>query len=139
MRLRPVGLLVLLFSFLVVASLFAKEGVVATLLTTIPNNASEGTRLTLEWSLHEKDSGSPFNACDVFLRLVGPSGDSTEAVATPCTEVMEGRYGAIATVPRGGLAGVVIGLAGTATAHGRSVRSDALFKLTNDPFGVPAE
>jgi hypothetical protein len=136
MRLRLTLVAVLLCSVVLIApSVGAKEDVKATLLSTITTTAVEGSQIDISWALEVEESGKPFNACAVFIRLIGPTGDSTEAFAE-CGSNAEGRYDATATVPSGGIAKVEIGVAGTMTdREGHSERSDWLMPLTNAPSG----
>jgi hypothetical protein len=94
----------------------AKEGVVARVLTPIPRDAPAGTTLTVVWTLSFMEGGvrRPFGACGVFIRLFGADGArSRRAYAT---ELEPGRFRARATVPRGGVERVVIGLVGVSCA-----------------------
>jgi hypothetical protein len=117
----------LLTAILIAPSVGAKEGVKATIHTTISTTAIEGSQVDVSWSLADEKSGMPFSACAVFVRLIGPTGESTEAFA-------EGNYEATAVVPNGGISSIEIGVAGTMTdSKGNSKRSDWLMPLTNDP------
>jgi hypothetical protein len=116
------------------ASASAKQGIEATVHTEIPANAAAGTELEVHWTLNAKDGGAPFNAMTVFVRLIGPRGESSEAFAARGAHET-GEYAASVTVPDGGVASIEIGVAGTAHyADGRSERSDWLMDLANDPI-----
>ena len=108
----------------------AKEGVVATLRTSIPLDAPAGTRLHVAWTLaYVDDEGRrmPFGANGVFVRLHSASGaDAEEGVAT-------GAYEATVTVPQGGIGDVEIGLIGWRSDATGTHRADAIFPITNDP------
>lgn len=123
----------LLTSLLIAPSVGAKEGVKATILTPISASATEGSQIKVRWSLADEKSGKPFSACAVFIRLIGPTGESTEAFAKCGLEATEGRYDATVVVPIGGISGIEIGVAGTMTDKGgNSTRSDWLMPLTNN-------
>ncbi len=124
----------LLTAILIVPSVGAKEGVKATIHTAISTTAIEGSQIDVSWSLADEKSGKPFSACAVFVRLIGPTGESTEAFAECGLAAAEGNYEATAVVPSGGISGIEIGIAGTMTdREGNSKRSDWLMPLTNDP------
>jgi hypothetical protein len=113
----------------------AKEGVRATILTPISPTAIEGSQIDVGWSLADEKSGKPFSACAVFIRLIGPNGESTEAFAKCALKDADGNYDATAVVPIGGISRIEIGIAGTMTDRdGNSERSDWLLPLTNDPM-----
>lgn len=116
----------------IVPAVKAKEGVQATIHTDV-SGAVEGSQINIGWSLRVEDSGEPFNACAVFVRLIGPTGKSTEAFSE-CGANSEGRYDATAIVPCGGVAKIEIGVAGTMTdREGHSERSDWLVTVLNYP------
>jgi hypothetical protein len=113
----------------------AKEGVKATVLTPISASADGGVELHVKWSLADEESGTPFNACAVFVRLTGPTGATSEAFAECGLEASKGRYSATPIVPVGGVSKIEIGIAGTTTdREGKDRRSDWLMPLTNDPI-----
>jgi len=133
MRSASVCLIVLLCSLLLSAfPVAAKDGVHANVHSSIPAHARAGSQLNITWTLSNEEDGEPFNACRVFIRLIGPSGDSTEAFA-PCGA--DGRYSALAEIPKGGVSAIQIGVAGTMSdQEGNSERSDWLMALANDPI-----
>ena len=51
--------LVIVFALVVASSAGAKEGVEATILSTIPKDATPGSTLRVEWRLAEVNSGQP--------------------------------------------------------------------------------
>jgi hypothetical protein len=112
----------------------AKHGIQATVHTDIHASAPEGTEINVLWTLQDGQSGRPFSALDVFVRLVGADGDFTEAFAEyPALPV--GTFQATATVPKGGVVSIEIGVAGTMTDRaGNSERSDWLMELSNNPI-----
>jgi hypothetical protein len=111
-----------------------KHGVQATVHTEIPANAVEGTQVDVSWTLADEKSGKPFSAYRVFIRLFGPEGDSTEAFANYRARPI-GTYKTTATIPRGGVVSIEIGVAGTMTDRaGNSERSDWLMALAHNPI-----
>jgi hypothetical protein len=135
MRFASTYVALLLFIAILIAPLAgAKEGVKATIHTPISTTAIEGSQIDVSWSLADEISGKPFSACEVFIRLIGPTGESTEAFAECGLEAAKGNYEVTAVVPRGGISSIEIGVAGTMTdREGNSKRSDWLMPLSNDP------
>jgi hypothetical protein len=126
--------LLLLIAIPIAPSVGAKEGVKATIHTPISTTAIECSEIDISWSLADAKSGKPFSACAVFIRLIGPTGESTEAFAECGLEAAEGNYEVTAVVPSGGISSIEIGVAGTMTdREGNSKRSDWLMPLSNDP------
>ena len=112
----------------------AKHGVRATVHTDIPVNAEAGTEVVISWSLADEKSGKPFSAYGVFIRLLGPDGDVTESFAKYPARAI-GSYRTTASIPRGGIVSIEIGVAGTMTDRaGNSERSDCLMVLANNPI-----
>ncbi len=112
----------------------AKEGVKATVLSPVSGSANAGTEIQVTWLLADEQSGEPFSACAVFVRLIGPTGDTKEAFAECGVAASKGKYKATPVVPIGGIKKIEIGVAGTVTnREGNSRRSDWLLPLTNDP------
>lgn len=110
-----------------------KDGVKATVHTSL-SSAVEGSQIEVRWSLAVEETGDAFSACGLFVRLTGPSGESTEAFAG-CLPDDDGQFTATATIPKGGVTAVEIGIAGTMTdREGNSRRSDWLLPLANDPI-----
>jgi len=116
------GLVALVVAALAVASAGAKEGVEATLLTSLPKDAAPGASIRIEWRLADLE-GHPFGAGGVFVRLM--SADGSAPTTTFASEASTGRFAATAKVPAGGIGGVRIGLRGT---------TDIFFPIVNDPF-----
>ncbi len=117
---------------LAVPTAAAKEGVVAHLLTPLPEHAVAAQKIRVAWTLRSvTDNGPrPFDAMGVFVRLLSPSGGrSTIAFAAGNTHP-RGRFVARATVPRGGIGGIRIGLRGW-NDYGTA---DVYFRIDNDPF-----
>lgn len=113
----------------------AKEGVKATVLTPISASANVGAEIHVKWLLADEESGKPFSACAVFIRLTGPTGETSEAFAECGLEASMGKYDATPIVPIGGVSEIEIGVAGTMTdREGNSRRSDWLMPLTNNPI-----
>ena len=118
------------------ATASAKDGFVATLESGIPANAKPGGRIDVSWTVAQPTSAGSavFDATDVFVRLRGPSRrDVTEGYAS-FKPHPDGLYRAQVAVPRGGIASIEIGVAGTRTyTSGKSERADQLFPITNPP------
>jgi hypothetical protein len=117
----------------------AKENVRATLTSRIPLDAPAGTRLEVSWLLRARDESGrwhPFSAGEIFVRLVGATGDGAEtSFATP-GPVTRGIHTASVVVPEGGIGDVQIGLRGYVSDFGgsRTRVSDMFFPITNDPL-----
>jgi hypothetical protein len=109
----------------------AKEGFRATLTSPFPADAKPGSTITVSWKVANR-AGDAFNASSMFFRLRGPSGEASEGFAGTAAHT-NGDYAARVTVPKGGVAAVEVGVAGTATTASGSRRSDYLFPLTNPP------
>jgi hypothetical protein len=107
----------------------AKEGVEATLLTTVPKDAAPGSTIRIEWRLAEL-GGRPFGAGGVFVRLVGSGGGATTTFAH---EGPTGRFAADARVPDRGIEALRIGLRGMSCARSCTT-ADSFFRVVNDPF-----
>jgi hypothetical protein len=124
----------LLFAAVLIApTAEAKDGVTASLQTAIAPTAIEGNPIDVSWSLVDERTGEPFSACAVFIRLIGPTGKSTEGFAHCGIEAAEGEYHATVTVPAGGIRRIEIGVAGATTdQEGNRTRSDWLVPLAND-------
>ena len=137
MRLRPVYFISILFlSAVAVFPAAAKEGIHATVLKSIPACAGEGSHHEVSWTLSDKDDGRPFNASKVFIRLIGPTGETTEAFAR-YGDHSDGYYTATVTIPSGGVDTIKIGVAGMMRdREGHSERSDWLMVLANDPIRI---
>jgi hypothetical protein len=136
-RLR-VALLVVA-AVVVVAALTAagKEGVKATLRTSIPLDAKPGTRLRVAWTLwyvDEEGRRQPFGASGVFVRLLSASGAGAEEGFATGGPDERGEYAATVVVPEGGIGEVKIGLRGWRSDASGTRRADALFPITNDPL-----
>ena len=106
-------------------SLAAKEGIVAMI------NSAEfaGDTVHLVWQLADPERSRPFNTDGVFIRLVGPTGGTTESISAPVGHG-EGRYQATVQLPPGGIDRIEIGVTG-AMKHpdGRRERSDWLVSV----------
>ena len=117
----------------------AKEGVEATLRTSIPLDAPAGTQVKVAWTLayiDENGQRQPFGANGVFVRLLSASGADSEEGVAPMGAHPTGEYEATVIVPDGGIGDVEIGLRGWTSGPTGTRRSDALFPITNDPVGV---
>lgn len=110
MRLAAVALAALLL----VPAAAATGGVHATLTKKLPAHASRGTKLTVTFTLRTA-SGRPFDGEKVFVKVICPTKDASSFVFA--TQVGEGRYRAVATVPPGGLGVVRIGRRGSTDVY----------------------
>jgi hypothetical protein len=129
---RRFGIALIVLAVALVAALpaAAKEGVTATLTTTIPLDASAGTSLDLAWTLASAD-GKPFGAGGAFVRLLSATGERAQ---TGFARGDTGHYAATVRVPEGGIGDVEIGLRGFTSGATGTHRSDLLFPITNDPL-----
>lgn len=107
----------------------AKDGVRATLTTTVDVKASAGTTIPVRWTLADAD-GRPFGAGGILVRLLGRSGGSTIAFAKD----ESGVFAADVPVPADGIGGIRIGLRGR-NDYGIA---DIYFPVVNDPFRSPS-
>ena len=92
---------------------WAKEGAQAHLLRPPPKSATPGTLITVRWSVDvpgEDGKREGMSAVGMFVRLVGPGGASTMALAR---ENGGPPYSARIRVPRGGIRLIRFGVAGT--------------------------
>jgi len=53
---------ILCTSIFMAPTVVAKDGIQATVHTTIPSDAQEGSQLEVSWTLADQDSGRPFDA-----------------------------------------------------------------------------
>jgi hypothetical protein len=111
----------------------AKEGVEATLKSTIPLDAPAGTRLNVRWTLGYVEDGEwhPFGASGLYVRLRSASGGRPE---TAWAGGDRGSYWANVAVPKGGIGDIEFGLVGWQTDANGTRRADAIFPITNDPL-----
>ena len=134
----------LLASIVVLASaaiVLAKEGGVVTLAKPIPLDAEPGSTITVTFDamILTEDGPRPIQGSSMVVRLTGPSGAVTEAVATQTER--PGTYVAEIEVPAGGVDRADFGLRGTSTAaDGSSMVEDVpfdvdgvLFAMTDEP------
>jgi hypothetical protein len=114
----------------------AKEGVKATLATSIPLDARAGTQLKVAWKLFSVDDQGkrqPFGANGVFVRLLSASGADAEEGFAPSGAYATGEYTATVTVPEDGIRDVELGLMGWQSGATGTRRADLIFPITNDP------
>jgi hypothetical protein len=113
-----------------------KDGVRATLTTSIPLDAREGTQLRVAWTLASVDEQGrrhPFGANGVFVRLLSASGAHAATGYAPSGTETNGEYKATVVVPKGGIGDVRIGLRGFTSGATGMHQSDVLFPIVNDP------
>jgi len=105
----------------------AKNGVRATLTSTVPRAAPAGAKIVVTFVLRDR-SGHPFNAERVFVKLICPTKDASSIAFASNGGHANGRYRVVAVVPPGGLGSLRIGLRGS---------SDVYFPITNNPPASP--
>ena len=113
----------------------AKNGVKATLETSIPLAAKPGTKLGIAWRLaflDEHGRRQPFGAGGVFVRLLSASGAGAETGVAD--ETGTGEYTAKVVVPKGGIGDVQIGIHSWVSGPSGTRSSDWLVPITNDPM-----
>jgi hypothetical protein len=114
----------------------AKDGVQATLKTSIPLDAAAGTRVRVAWKLFSVEGRGkerPFGAGGVFVRLLSASGADAEEGLASVAPLKTGEYEATVVVPEGGIRDVLIGLHGWTSGANGTHQADRLFTITNDP------
>jgi len=111
-----------------VPAALGKEGVSVTLAAPLPPDAEPGTTVPAFFTLTaiSNDSDSPLRGADVFIRLYGPKGASTQA--TGVEQGRPGLYKAMIAIPEGGAVRAEFGIRGSAIdASGHSVASDIVW------------
>jgi len=106
----------------------AKEGVEVALAAPISRDAKPGDTVAVFFTLGAiSDAGTtPLRGSDVFIRLYGPTGVSTQAAGAEQSD--PGLYKALIVIPAGGAARAEFGLHGTAKdASGEAVASDIVW------------
>jgi hypothetical protein len=112
----------------------AKEGVRATLLSSIPAHPRAGARLAVSWRLFSIGAHHrrvPFTAGAIVLRLRSATGSASNE--TFASSDGPGIYRATAVVPKGGLGRIEIGMRGWTSGPNGTHRADLLFPITNAP------
>lgn len=111
----------------------AKDGVQATLTTSVPLDANPGPRLAIAWRLAYVEAGKRrlFGGFGVFVGLLSASGAAAE---TGFADEDGGDYTATVAVPEGGIGDVEIGIRGYTSGYTSRRRSDLLFPIANDPL-----
>jgi hypothetical protein len=113
----------------------AKEGVRATLLSSIPAHPRAGARLEVSWRLFEVGPHHrrvPFTAGAIVLRLRSATGSTSNE--TFASSAGPGIYRATVVVPKGGLGRIEIGMRGWSSGPSGTHRADLLFPITNAPM-----
>jgi len=111
-----------------VAAAQAKEGVEVTLAAPISGDAQPGETVAIFFRLSAiSDAGSkPLHGSDVFIRLYGPTGATTQAAGRE--QSTAGTYRALIEIPAGGAARAEFGLRGFSTnTADASARSDLIW------------
>jgi len=110
--------------------------------------ARAGTKIRIGWTLTAParwPAGTrptvsarrePFGASGLYVRLDSKTGS---APAIAYGHGNSGRYSATATVPRGGIGGIALGLEAVRVVPGKApARADVFFAIDNDPFATGA-
>jgi hypothetical protein len=141
-RLRRFALVLLgILGAAMVAALPAagKEGVKATLATSIPLDTLAGTPLKVAWTLayiDDKGNRRLFGAAGVFVRLRSASGGKATTAFAPMDG---GEYAATVVVPEGGIGDVQIGLRGwVSDANGTRTSTSSSRSRTTPCRGLDA-
>src|SRR5687768_4961682 len=100
----------------------AKEGVRAKLDAPVRLDTTPGKRITVKWRLVDA-RGRPFGASGIYLRV---SRCGSNPLNVRATARRAGRYSARVTVPKGGIRGLRVGLAGWRIMGGHKERADLL-------------
>jgi hypothetical protein len=116
----------------------AKEGGTATLDTAIPRDTEPGSTIDVGWVVYVADPAGrqPITGSPVFIRLVSPTGASTEASGHETT-ARSGHYAATIVVPTGGVAKVESGLRGESCDKSGCARSDWMFTMVGTSLADP--
>jgi hypothetical protein len=108
-----------------------ESGGLIRLAAPIPRDAEPGSTLTVDFTASMTDAGGasvPFRGSPFVLKLVGPDGATTEALATE--RGTPGSYRVAIEVPAGGITSAMFGLQGTA------IYADGTTSLQDIPFEV---
>jgi hypothetical protein len=112
----------------VTAAASAKDGVRATLTSSIPANKSGGDHVTISWKL-KNSAGRPVSLKRVLVTIVCPTGDSY--TTTYATALANGRYRVIAVVPPGGIGTVAFRTQGSTIPTRSGARPYSCFNRPN--------
>jgi len=126
---------------LAVSPVAAKEGAIAKLDTFVHRDAEPGSTIKVGWSTFMLAAGGehPIHSTVETMRLIGPDGDSTEAIGVE-TPRDSGHYRVSMTVPVGGIEQIQLSVRGDAcTDSAGCERVDYAFPLTDDALvsGTP--
>lgn len=137
-RTAAIGSLLAAAALVASASLvLAKEGGIVTLAKPIPLDAEPGSTITVEFDamVLTEDGPRPIEGSSMVVRLTGPDGAVTEALATQ--RGRPGTYVAQVEVPAGGVDRADFGLRGTAVgADGSSMVEDIPFAVDGVLFAL---
>ena len=115
----------------------AKEGGIVTLAAPIPLDAEPGSTITVAFTatILTEDGPRPVQGSPMVLRLTGPEGATTEAMATEVGR--PGSYAVEIVVPAGGVDRADFGLRGTMTSEdGSSMVEDIPFDVDGVLFAL---
>jgi hypothetical protein len=131
-RIAVAGGLTALVALLLSSSLALAKGESAGLITLeapIPRDAEPGSTLTVAFTasiIDGQGQPAPIHGAPIVLKLIGPDGTTTEALATPGSSA--GLYTASIKVPASGITSAIFGL------RGSSVMADGTSSLQDLPF-----
>ncbi len=123
---------------LAVSPVAGKEGAIAKLETFVHRDAEPGSTIKVGWSTFMLTAGGehPIHSSVETMRLVGPGGDSTEAIGIE-TPADSGHYRVSMAVPEGGIEQIQLSVRGDACIDTVGCdRVDYAFPLTDDAAGV---
>ena len=106
----------LVAALVLVSAAAAKDGVLATITSRVPMQATVGTKFVVAFTLKDAQ-GHPFNAEHVFVKVICPERDVTTIAFASRAAHPTGRYRVVATVPAGGIGTVRIGLRGSSDVY----------------------
>ena len=120
----------------------ARNWVQATLIAPIPRSAPRGSTVTVRWKLWSLDQHgkvAPFDAAELFARIVNPARTQATTAPARCENgrraiyCHSGHFFARIRVPRGGIGRIQVGIIGYSDASGSLKPAPNLFPITNYP------